>query len=100
MGGQSSQVATQAGTSDVAKMMWKAVGTAFMTNATSMLESTIVDGPPSTRVALYSLLGMGYLVHEGQWIDDCAGKSEKLHSTFYQDIRASLGLEAWEFGSL
>lgn len=100
MGGQSSQAATQAGTSDVAKMMWKGVGTAFMTNATSMLESTIVDGPPNTRVALYSLLGMGYLVHEGQWIDDCAGKSEKLHSTFYQDIRASLGLEAWEFGSL
>ena len=100
IGDQSSQTATQAGTSDVANMMWKAVGTAFRTNATSMLESAIVDGPPNTRVALYSLLGMGYLVHEGQWIDDCAGKSEKLHPMFYQDIRASLGLEAWEFGSL
>ena len=101
MGDQSSQVATiQAGTGSVAKTMWKAVGTAFTTNATSMLESTIVEGPPNTRIALYSLLGMGHLVHEGQWVDDCAGRSEKMPSTFYQDVRASLGLEPWEFGAL
>ena len=97
MGEQSS---TQASKSEVGESLWKSVGTAFMTNATSMLESTIADGPPNTRLALYSLLGMGPLVHEGQWINDCPGKPEKLHSTFYQDIRASLGLEAWEFGCL
>lgn len=77
------------------------MGSAFIANATTMLEDVLsADGTPDTRTALYCLLGMGPLVHEGSWTEDGMGEAATMPPEFYKDIRTSIGLSSWEYGRL
>ena len=56
---------------------------------------------PDTRAALFALLGMGHLVHEGWWGDDAAvGGRAPLDASFYRELRHRIGLAKWECGRL
>ena len=56
---------------------------------------------PDTRTALFALLGMGPLVHEGWWVDDAAvGGRLPLDASFYRELRQCIGLAKWECGRL
>ena len=87
---------------------WKPVGQAFLASAKDQKMQTALDtvlaepnGVPDTRAALFSLLGMGIIVHEGQWSNNApAGEATQVEPAFYREVRGSLGLAKWECGKL
>ena len=87
---------------------WKPVGQAFLASAKDQKMQTALDtvlaepnGVPDTRAALFSLLGMGMIVHEGQWSNDAPqGEATHVETAFYREVRGSLGLAKWECGKL
>tara|TARA_B110001452_G_scaffold21746_1_gene17437 strand:+ start:289 stop:3819 length:3531 start_codon:yes stop_codon:yes gene_type:complete len=86
------------------KSKWKPVGAAFVTGENNdMLDNALSKadgGPPDTRTALFMLLGMGPITHEGEWADDSPLPWRKIsyETSFYQSIRKACGLKKWETG--
>ena len=102
----------------VGRQLWRPVSSAFsasdaaQTKAASLqpgalsaaLDAALTAteaGVPDTRTALFALLGMGPLVHEGWWVDDAAvGGRLPLDASFYRELRQCIGLAKWECGRL
>ena len=101
----------------VGRQLWRSMASAFaapdaaQTKAASLqpgalsaaLDAAIATeaGVPDTRAALFALLGMGPLVHEGWWVDDVAvGGRAPLDASFYRELRHRIGLAKWECGRL
>ena len=102
----------------VGRQLWRPVASAFaapggaQAKAASLQPGTLsaaLDaaltateaGVPDTRTALFALLGMGHLVHEGWWVEDAAvGGRTPLDASFYRELRQCIGLAKWECGRL
>ena len=87
----------------LSKSKWKPLGSAFIEGAEKDLLDGALDKPaglPDARAALFSLLGMGPLVHEGNWFQDVPGLAKTMESSFYADVRKAIGLARWEYGHL
>lgn len=102
----------------VGRQLWRPVASAFTAPDTTQAKAaslqpgalsaaldaalfTTEAGVPDTRTALFALLGMGPLVHEGWWVDDAAvGGRDPLDASFYKELRQCIGLAKWECGRL